>query len=228
VLVLTTSIVFLLLLIYFTAPKIESLRNIRWVSYSEFIKNVDNGDLVLFSGDSRGERTCRWFSGSPFSHIGLILREPASLSREDIQESIVYIWEVDIGQGSRRGPRIMKLEDKIREYKGFKVLGWTSLQEGPRPSREAILKLIPKYIDHELDNLMWMWVIARLGVAIEKRDKVFCSELVALSLQDLGILKKSTVATRFSPGDFYLSGKSPPGVLPPYVYSKTVLVKFPQ
>lgn len=218
ILALAVIIGVLLLLMYFRAPTIDSLQNKELCEYSKFLKKANNGDLVLFSGDTRGERTCRWASGSPFSHVGIVFREFLD------GKNILYIWEADVGQGSRKGPRIMKLEDKIAKYKGFKILGWTALKEELRPSREAILALVPDYRRYTLDNLMLVWVLSKLGLSkllSRRRDSVFCSELVALSLQRLKILEGSLDPQRYSPGDFYLQKDSGN-------YLKTVFVKFPQ
>jgi hypothetical protein len=233
-LIIAVIYIYVLYDMYFNAPNIEKYikgnQDISWTSYKEFLEKADNGDLILLSGDSKGERTCRWAANCVFSHVGMVFRE------KDVKtgESKLYIWEADVGQRSKPGPRIMVLDDKLSRYKGFKIMGWTPLMKGKRPSKESILKLVPKYHHKKIDNWMLVWLLPNYSIfnnTKKDRKTVFCGELVADSLQDLGILDRSIPAANYSPKDFHIlpfkeSDQKPKGLSKDFIYSQTIFIEF--
>lgn len=228
ILIIAILYVVLMFCMYFNAPSIENYitdsKEIEWTSYENFLEKADNGDLILLSGDSKGERTCRWAVGCVFSHVGIIFRE-----KEDSVDKL-YIWEADIGQKSKAGPRIIRLEDKLERYKGFRVAGWTPLK-GSRPSTKDILNLVPKYVHKKLDNWMLIWLLPNWSIfnGMKKdRKTVFCGELIADSLQDLGILDRTRPAANYSPRDFHIDSNNskPKELFPKYEYTKTIFINF--
>ncbi len=198
---------------YCKPPYIEK-SDISSLSLDRFLDKVGNGDLLLLSGSTKGEKSCKWATGSVFSHVGFLFREV-----NPDGNNIVYIWEADVGQGSRNGPRVMALEDKLARYHGHKVLGWRQLS-GPRPSLKEILKLVPKYSKKTLDTEMWSWV---LNGFVKDDKKVFCSELTAMTLQDLKILDSKELPCGYSPQNFHEKLR---GLKSQYNYSKTIFIRF--
>ena len=226
ILILVLVIVGGLLWAYFGARDIEvhlsQNPNLPQATLKEFYDKADNGDLILLAGDTRGERSCKWATGSVFSHVGMLFRE----SHPDTKEDVLYIWEADIGQGSRKGPRVMFLKDKLQRYKGLKVFGWRQLI-GPRPLTERILELVPRYSKMTLDSQMWPWILSSslpLSRWSKNSKKVFCSELLTMTLQDLKMLDPKETPHRYSPQDFHQTEVL--GLLPQWNYSKTTFVRF--
>nr|QBK85701.1 MAG: permuted papain-like amidase [Marseillevirus LCMAC101] len=207
-------IALLLILFYFyilaSAPKIEAYvkkneKYLNWLNYEDILNEVENGDLILLAGDTHGEKLCRWFPGSIFSHMGLLIRE----KQKETGEDRVYIWDCDLGQGYKEGVRMSLLDNKIRRYKGFRIGALKKLKVSPgqqRPNSQDIVELYQKYKDLDFDHVIATWFLAdypKLYKLAKNPEKVFCGEMVAEALQELGIMKKDRVPAWYVPGDFY-------------------------
>jgi len=231
-------IALLLILFYFyilaSAPKIKdytrkNAKHLNWLEYEDILKNVENGDLILLAGDTHGEKLCRWFPGSIFSHLGFVFRE----FHEETNEDRVYIWDCDLGQGYEDGVRMSLLDNKIRRYKGFRIGALKKLKIKPekdRPRTQDIVDLYQKYKDLEFDHVIATWFLAdypKLYKLVKDPNKVFCAEMVTEILQKLGIMKKDRVPAWYVPGDFH----RPEGRLhleSGYEYGTTYFFRFPE
>lgn len=125
----------------------------------------------------------------------------------------IYLWESDLGQKKKAGPRLIPLKEKLKLYKGSKIGAWRPLKKTSNgknsslPSPSEYLSIINKYMDYDMDHRVLTWWFAGWWNwaydAFKTEDKVFCSELVAMTLQELGILKSDRPAAWFCPGDWY-------------------------
>nr|QBK86261.1 MAG: permuted papain-like amidase [Marseillevirus LCMAC102] len=203
------SLIILLTYLYIqlTAPDLKKYvrRNaLTWLSVDDVFQKIENGDIILMAGNTVGERTCRKFADSVFSHVGLLFREIHPETGVDI----VYIWDCDLGQKSKEGVRVMPLRDKLRRYKGYRIAALKKLvvsSPAKRPTQEDIIGVFPKYVEKKFDNKILSWWVANWGWMYDKvknPNTMFCSELVAATLQDLGILKKNKVSAWYHPGNF--------------------------
>ena len=203
-----------LILFYFyilmSAPKIEDYvkkneKRLNWLNYEDILNKVENGDLILLSGDTHGEKLCRKFPGSIFSHVGLLFRE----KNRETGEDVVYVWDCDLGQGYREGVRMSLLDNKIRRYKGFRIGALKKLKVSlgqQRPNTQDIVDLYQKYKDLDFDHVIATWFLAdcpKLYKLAKDPKKVFCGEMVAEVLQELGIMKKDRFPAWYVPGDFH-------------------------
>lgn len=207
-------LIFLYLYILASAPNVENYakkneRNLNWLEYKDILDNVENGDLILLAGDTHGEKLCRWFPGSIFSHVGLLFRE----IHKETGENRVYVWDCDLGQLYKDGVRMSLLDNKIRRYKGFRIGALKKLKVNPegregrtRPKTQDIVQLFQKYKDMDFDHVIATWFLAdcpTLYKLAKDPEKVFCGEMVAEALQELGILKKDRYPAWYVPGDFH-------------------------
>lgn len=185
--------------------------------------NANNGDLLFFCGDTRGERVCRWCTSSMFSHVAILFRE----IHPETQENVVYVWEADVGHKSKRGPRVMRLEDKLKYYHGSKYTFWRALSvnDVERPTTESILNVVEKYKHLEFDDSMMSYYFSNtvLFNPMKNRTTVFCSELVAMTLQDLGVLNTVHRPVYYSPGTFSLTV---PGLTKGYAYGSGTYIHY--
>ncbi len=227
-----------LILFYFyilaSAPKIEDYvkknkSRLNWLNYEDVLNEVENGDLILLAGDTRGEKLCRKFPGSIFSHLGFTFRE----TKRETGEDAVYVWDCDIGQGYREGVRMSLLDNKIRRYKGFRIGALKKLKvrsDRKRPKTQDIVDLYQKYKDLDFDHIIATWFLAdypKLYKLAKDPKKVFCGEMVAEVLQELGVMKKDRVPAWYVPGDFH----RPEGRLhleDGYEYGTTYFFRFPE
>src|SRR5690606_7754369 len=121
--------------------------------------NVQNGDIILLSGDTPGEKTCRWCTGTIFSHVGFLFREKHPVTGEDIP----YVLDCDLGQKTKSGVRVLPLRDKLHRYKGFRSGAVKKLivkKDSSRPSIEDIVRVIAKYTPIEFDNNVLSWWVS--------------------------------------------------------------------
>lgn len=153
--------------------------------------HFDNGDIIFFSGSTSSEKTIKFYTGCPFSHVSLLFKE----------DDIIYVWEADMGQGYKSGPRVMKLEDKFSRWKGDRI---SALKKwlGKRPSTKEILEVIGRHVKKDMDPNMVSWMFPKFSHLLREKNQVFCSELLAMSLIELGMIEKCN-PTEVSPSDFF-------------------------
>jgi len=162
------------------------------------------GDLVLFSGLGLVSGTIRLFTGSHWSHVGLVLRDPES-GELLLLESTVTDESADITLGRPvRGVQVVRLVEKLAVYEGDVAL------------RRLQLDVRPPGFDESLQEIAGMWrfrgyksFTATLLLDLfsprrrpQRVHRVFCSELVAEVYKRLGLLCRSARSSRFVPGDF--------------------------
>jgi hypothetical protein len=194
------SLLLIILYIYQNPPTIKKANT----PLDKLFEYAKTGDLVFLSGDTYAERIIRWLTSSPFSHVGMLLR-----SNVDNQ---LYIWEADIGQGFREGPRLMLLTDKFKRYKGLKICGWKRLTDygvlqryasKRPPTIDDVESILERYVNYGMDTWMISWILSTDEGSWSSRETgdVFCSELISLTMQDLGMIREGTILAKYSPGD---------------------------
>ncbi len=153
--------------------------------------SLDNGDLLFITGNTRGERTCRWFTNSEFCHVSMIFR----------QEGIVYTIDCDIGGHHHKdGVRVTTLRDKLSRKGLEDVICVRRLRTFgvQRPSSEQIMRVYEKYqhIDFDENMMSWFWS------SFKKKDKMFCSEFMSVLLEELGVSSPTKPHNSHSPSSF--------------------------
>ena len=197
---------------YLFSPSLENYIStnedkISHITLDDVMKNVENGDIILFSGTTFGEKSCKWFTESVFSHIGFLFREIHPQTKEDI----IYIFECDLGQGCKEGVRIISLIDKLDRYKGCRTAAIKKLivsDEKKRPENHKIMDLVNKYESVNFDNKIITWWVSNYPVLynfFKNPQTMFCSELVSKIYQDFGIIKKYRPASSYHPGDYHFN-----------------------
>lgn len=208
------AILIVVLLMYFTAPRlmnyVDNYRNtLQWITVPKLMDQVSTGDVILMEGDSYGERVMKWCTRSIFSHVALVIRVKKYEESSPDQEEIVYLWESDLGQKKKAGPRLIPLKEKLKLYKGSKIAAWRPLKStssAKKPSPEDFISIVKKYLEYDMDHRVLTWWFAgwwNWAYSLFKTDnKMFCSELVASTLQEIGILKKDRQPAWYCPGDW--------------------------
>ena len=153
----------------------KQIDEIEKVPYEHVRENLRMGDLVFCSGTYFFSGLIQRFTGSVWSHVGIIYRDDA-LDR-------VFILESETLIGVRIAPLskyLMDYHGKNRPYKGRMVIA----RLHPAPLPEDLKKAICFGMD-ELTKPYDNWEIARIAMRIlfrigrRNRDrKYICSELV--------------------------------------------------
>jgi hypothetical protein len=79
------------------------------VDAAAVLNRLKTGDIVLFAGHGLASGLRKWFSRSPWTHVGLVLREP------DTAEPL--LWEVGRA-GPRRGALVVRLAARMAAFPG--------------------------------------------------------------------------------------------------------------
>jgi len=211
--------------IIYVAPSPNTIPKNQLVSHQTIFKNINNGDLIFLSGDTSGERLCRWFSNCMFSHIGLLF----------VENNEIFVLDSDLGQKMKEGVRVQKLNDKLVKYKGIRIGAikrinfFTENHSNRINTKEKIptskfINLIEKNKNVGFDNKMLTWFFGDIPVLrdiFRNKNQVFCSEFAAKCLMELEIIKKDE-PTKYGPGDFYRKFD----VISKYDYSKPEFFSF--
>lgn len=171
----------------------------------EFIEATTNGDLLFFTGTTFGEKSIRWYHGSDWSHCSFVFRDTDTKTGIDT----AFILESDLGQGHIDGPRVTRLKDKLKNWKGPSLLAYRKYK-GPLIKKEDILEIATDYYNQKytFDRSMYSWFFSEYPESsIYKKLKdpkaLFCSELIADVLQRLKLLGHDYIPCWYTPEYFY-------------------------
>jgi len=176
------------------------------VCYEEIRPLLNTGDIVLFSGKSFISWLIKKITGSPWSHVGLVLKSQ-ELDSILIWESTTLNNIPNIENGRiAAGVQISSLSERIRHYNGTVGIRLLEARRTPEFIRAMIdlknevrgykyeqnkIKLIRSALD-----LFW-WQKNRKDLR-----SIFCSELVAEAYQRVGLLDTNKVSSEYTPSDF--------------------------
>tara|TARA_Y100000296_G_scaffold2569_2_gene3618 strand:+ start:1442 stop:2044 length:603 start_codon:yes stop_codon:yes gene_type:complete len=177
------------------------------MNYSGIRDSLNTGDIVLFSGKGRISGMIKWFTGSPWSHVGMVLRLT--------EYNMLLLWESttlskikDINTGkARQGVQLVPLSERMKSYEGkvgirrlnmfdkYQAIDHDVLMKfreevKGRPYEESKIELFKSAYD------------GVFGGNEEDLSSIFCSELVAEAYQRLGLLTEGTPSNEFTPADF--------------------------
>jgi hypothetical protein len=200
-------------------------RDVNLTSKEDFLRDVNTGDLLFFSGTTFSEKSIKWCHGSRWNHCSIVLRDLDRDRGEGEGHDIPFIFESDVGQGYKDGPRVMRLEDKLKRWKGDKILGWRRYMGGASPTevKDKILEVATQFYreGYSFDNTFYSWFLSgsTLFKLVKDPKKVFCSELVADTLQKAGILLADHPPCWYTPEYFFSKVESEKGMygVPYYV-----------
>jgi len=177
------------------------------------INNLNTGDILLFSG-SLSFNPITWvdkfvevFTGSPYSHIGMILKDPTW-----IDESMIglYLWESnwegtpDPQDGKiKLGVQVTPLEQILseRHQKIYVSQLYNSENKLTIPILEKIHNIVYSK-PYDFNPVDWLAAYLRKDIIGPTKNTFFCSALVACIYTEAGILDKHTDWTIIRPSDF--------------------------
>lgn len=208
-------VVYLLVRCYFFPPTVEMYLqgNTKTKKIPRLqIKKLRTGDLLFFSGNTKGERVCRSFGGSPFSHVSFVF----------VENEVRYLLECDIGTGCRPGGRVITVENKLTRSKGnyHRIVGVLKLLS-TRPRYQQVVSILDEYTKIYFDDMMDKYFLADTPLQYTTPKIMFCSEFVASILQTLGLLRFDRIPAWYTPKRLYSEMSLRPGV----VYSELTFLR---
>lgn len=181
-------------------PVVQSTR-----PYVQVRDHLKTGDLVLFSGRSLAARIVRGFTGSRWSHVGLVVRLPEMPQTPLLWEATRASKVHDITEGKPfDGVQLVALDDRIASYQG--VVAVRRLQQVHTDSQARVLleTLIEAWRAKPYRNFVRQhisaWVRGEEALSFSRGG--FCSELVAEVYRRWSLLPADRPAHHYVPRDF--------------------------
>ncbi len=200
-------------------------------TYQQIRASLKTGDIVLFSGKGGVSDWIKLFSGSAWSHLGMILCLP--------HMDMVLLWEsttlsdlpdIESGKG-RKGVQLVPFSERVSMYKGDVAVRLLSkpitqqMETSLGKFRKRASRL--KYEKNKIELIKAAWD-GPLGGNKENLSSVFCSELVAESYQRMGLLAeppKGWPSNEYTPRDFSTEARYPVHLHKGFTLSEEIKIK---
>jgi hypothetical protein len=183
--------------------------NVSVLPFDEAIATAATGDIWLFRGRSLADRAIQTVTNSPVNHVGMAVAlddMPPLLWHAELGRSLPDAWT-----GERhRGVQLHKLADAVRTWDDkYGQRGWVRRLEGGTITREhenRLIETIDKYSGKPFPTtpgLMRSWATGRIRRRAASREAIYCAELVAVTLQHMGLLGDKRPISWYDPGKFW-------------------------
>jgi hypothetical protein len=183
--------------------------NVSELPFDEAIATAATGDIWLFRGRSLADRAIQTVTNSPINHVGMAIAlddMPPLLWHAELGRSLPDAWT-----GERpRGVQLHKLADAVRTWEQkYGQRGWVRRLEGgtiERHHEDRLIETIDKYNGKPFPTtpgLARSWATGRIRRRQASRETIYCAELVAVTLQHMGLLGDKRPMSWYDPGKFW-------------------------
>ncbi|MBY9080159.1 hypothetical protein KIH86_26625 [Paenibacillus sp. HN-1] len=184
--------------------------------YSEIEPQLRTGDLILFSGQYEISKLVEKLEGSLWSHVAMVVRIP-EIETPLLWESTALTNLPDaLMHDHLTGPKLVDLRQRLETY-GSDVVPYVPPRYAVRPleverTEEMISSLHELFTKlHGIPNPgQWKMILevieGRFFHIRSKLDNYTCSELIAESFIEMGLLDPKAVINGFMPSDFSSDG----------------------
>jgi hypothetical protein len=177
--------------------------------FDEAVATAATGDLWLFRGRSVADRAIQAITNSPVNHVGMVVAledMPPLLWHAELGRSLPDAWT---GQ-RQRGVQLHKLADAVRTWdQKYGQRAWMRRLEGGTISREqedALIETIDRYSGKPFPTtpgLVRSWATGRVRKREVTAETMYCAELVAVTMQNMGLLPDKRPISWYDPGKFW-------------------------
>jgi hypothetical protein len=183
--------------------------NVSVLPFDEAVATAATGDIWLFRGRSIADRAIQTVTNSPVNHVGMAIAlddMPALLWHAELGRSLPDAWT-----GERhRGVQLHKLADAVRTWEEkYNQRAWVRRLEGgtiERHHEDRLIETIDKYNGKPFPTtpgLARSWATGRIRRRQASRETIYCAELVAVTLQHMGLLGDKRPIGWYDPGKFW-------------------------
>lgn len=189
------------------------------LTYDNFIKNLKTGDILLYKSNYWYSRLIEYFTGSNFSHISIILKNPIWLNNKLTEE--YYILESgyekipdSISDKNIYGINIIPLRQVFNDYttnSGYLYIRRIETNIPEYDINNSIIKTYNYVKDKPYDIYPLDWIESYLNInkSIDKiypqkqrTDVFWCSSLITFIYMECDFLKKDIPFTLITPKDW--------------------------
>jgi len=160
--------------------------------YSQIREDLDTFDLLLWSGTGRLSKFIQMGTGSTWSHVGMVIRMPGDL---------LMLWESTLGE-DHSGVQLTPLSKSVYGKVAVRRMN----VERTADHLERLME-VRKLLDGRPFEKNWLEFFRAgydgiFGENTRDISTLFCAELVAETLQQVGLLDDSIPSNEFTPKDF--------------------------
>lgn len=182
------------------------------ITVKEFLDTCETGDYLLYNSNAIISRFIEYMSGSRYSHIAMILKDPVW-----IDETLrgIYIFESgienvpDAETGKKVfGVQIVPIEYVLNQYKNARVgnLYYSKVEcERDETFYNKLKEIISCVENKKYDLNPCDWIKAKFDIEvgnIHRTDKFWCSALMSYVYSQLGFLDADIPWTIIAPRRF--------------------------
>ncbi len=175
-------------------------------AYAEHRSEMRTGDILLFSGNGLISRGIQAITGSPWSHVALVLEVPL-YDFVCCFESTTLSDIPDLTTGAPvKGVQLVPLSQRLDTYDGDKI-AWRRVEARRTPAMIAAALAVRQefagrpYEENQLELIRSALDTFTLKQNQPDASSVFCSELAAILWQRMGWMKPLS-PNEFTPADF--------------------------
>ena len=170
--------------------------------WSQIRSTLKTGDLVFFMSNDLTSRIIRFWSGENISHCSMVVRKGDQ----------ILFWEADTSVGFdyvRRkeyedgGPHLSDEKYKLKDYAG--CYGMIVRTKKRFPTYDTLIKYFKKYENYKFEPIMLRWYSAQVKRTLffKRNNRIFCTELIAKTLQDTNIISQNYPPHFYTFADLY-------------------------
>jgi len=198
-------------------------------SKENILNNLRTGDVILMNPHRSFPLSClskaiKFFTSSKFSHVGMILKDPyfvadkAKLPREQFKGIFVWEsgWEGEPDPQDNKvklGVQITPIEQFLKDNNGTayirKIICTDTVYKSTFTDKKLLKVHELVYNKHyDINILDWIEALFRINLTPQHKDRFWCSALVGIIYNKLGIVEENTDWSIMRPSDFSLEDKN--------------------
>jgi hypothetical protein len=178
------------------------------LTLEEAVGMTTTGDIWLFRGRSVADRAIQTMTNSPVNHVGMAVAlddMPPLLWHAELGRSLPDVWS----GSNQRGVQLHVLRDAVTTWDAkYGQRAWFRRLEGTitREQEDRLLEMIDRYDGKPFPTtpgLMRSWATGKVRRQEIPRETIYCAELVARTLQHMGLLPDKRPSSWYDPGTFW-------------------------